>query len=70
MPSLAEIEQHALTLPENQRAKLAAALLDSLPALLHDDDEGIAEALRRDAEMDANPSAGMSLEEFRAAFEA
>jgi hypothetical protein len=30
---------------------------------LHDDDDGIAEALNRDAEFDANPSLGMSLEE-------
>ena len=32
-------------------------------AVLHDEDEGIAEALRRDAEFEANPSLGMSLEE-------
>jgi hypothetical protein len=30
---------------------------------LHDEDEGIAEALRRDAEFEANPSLGMTLEE-------
>ena len=29
----------------------------------HDEDEGIAEALLRDAEFEANPSPGMSLEE-------
>jgi hypothetical protein len=42
---------------------LAAHLLGSLPSVLHDEDEGIAEALRRDAEFEANPSLGMSLEE-------
>jgi hypothetical protein len=31
--------------------------------VLHDEDEGIAEALRRDAELDANPLTGMSLEQ-------
>ena len=31
---------------------------------LLDDDEGIAEALRRDAELDFDPSIGLSLEEF------
>ena len=30
---------------------------------MHDEDEGIAEALRRDAEFEADPSLGMSLEE-------
>ena len=29
----------------------------------HDEDEGVAEALRRDAEFEADPSLGMSLEE-------
>lgn len=58
-----------MQLPENERAELAAHLLGSLPAVLHDDDEGVAEALRRDAEMDRDPSVELSLEEFRAAFE-
>lgn len=42
---------------------LAVHLIQSLPSVLHDDDEGIAEALRRDADLDANPSSGMSLEQ-------
>ena len=42
---------------------LAVHLLGSLPLVLHDEDEGIAEALRRNAEFEANPSLGMSLEE-------
>ena len=50
-------------LPETVRAVLAAHLLGSLPSVLHDDDEGLAEALRGDAEFEANPSFGMSLEE-------
>ena len=31
--------------------------------MLHDEDEGIAEALHRDAEFDANPDIGMTLEQ-------
>jgi hypothetical protein len=37
-------------------------LLGSLSPVLHDEDGGIAEALRRDAELDANPPLGISLE--------
>ena len=64
MPSVAELEKFALELPEDQRAVLAVHLLHSLPAPLLDDDEGIAEALRRDTELDSDPSIGLSLEEF------
>jgi len=59
---ITEVEKLALDLPERQRALLATHLLGSLP-VLHDEDEGIAEALRRDAQLDANPSAGLSLEQ-------
>ena len=63
MATIAEIERLALNLPESQRAILAAHLLGSLPSVLHDEDEGIAEALRRDAEFEANVATAMSLEE-------
>ena len=63
MATIAEVEKLALNLPESQRAILAAHMLGSLPSVLHDEDEGIAEALRRDAELDANPLAGISLEQ-------
>ena len=63
MATVAEVEKLALDLPETERAVLAAHLLGSLPSVLHDEDEGIAEALRRDAEFEANPSLGMTLEE-------
>ena len=63
MATIAEVEKLALDLPETERAALAAQLLGSLPSVLHDEDEGIAEALRRDAEFEANPSLGMTLEE-------
>ncbi len=61
--TITEVEKLALDLPENQRAVLAAHLLGSLPAVLHDDDEGIAEALRRDAEFGADASSAISLKE-------
>jgi hypothetical protein len=61
--TIADVEKLALGLPENQRAILAAHLLRSLPSVLHDEDGGIAEALRRDGELDANPLAGISLEQ-------
>jgi putative addiction module component (TIGR02574 family) len=63
MATIAEIEKLAQDLSENERAVLAAHLLGSLPPVLQDDDDGIAEALRRDAELEANSAAGVSLEE-------
>ena len=64
MVTLAEIETLAFGLPESDRAKLAADLLDSLPGVLDDDDDGLAEALRRSEEMDRDPSASLTHEEF------
>ena len=61
--TIAEVEKLALNLPENQRAVLAAHLLGSLPSVLHNEDEGIAEALRRDAELRADTSSAISLNE-------
>ncbi len=61
MATILEVEKLALDLPERQRATLAANLLESLPPILSDEDEGIAEALRRDAEMDADPGQAISL---------
>jgi len=63
MATIAEIEKLAQDLSENERAVLAAHLLGSLPPVLHDEDEGIAEALRRDADLEANPSGGLTLEQ-------
>ena len=63
MVTIIEVEKLAFDLPEDQRAMLAAHLLGSLSSVLHDEDEGIAEALQRDAEMDTDPSLGISLEQ-------
>lgn len=43
------------------KAGSASNLLESLPGVLSDDDEGIAEALRRDVELEANPDRAISL---------
>jgi putative addiction module component (TIGR02574 family) len=64
MPTLQELEPQALALTQHERAELAASLLSSLPPILNDEDEGVAEALRREAEIDADPSAAISLAEF------
>ena len=63
MATIIEIEKLALDLPERQRATLAANLLDSLPAILSEKDEGILEALRRNAEIEAYPDQAISFEQ-------
>ena len=61
MASIVEIEKLALELPEQERATLAANLLESLPGILSDEDEGLTEAMRRDAEIDAGAAQTISL---------
>ena len=61
MATIFEVEELALNLPEQERAKLAADLLDSLPGVLSDEDEGVAEALRRDAEIESDPKQVITL---------
>jgi hypothetical protein len=63
MATIAEIEKLALDLPENHRAILASHLLDSLEPVLHDEDDGLAEALTRDGEFESGDTVGMSLEQ-------
>ena len=63
MATIAEVERLAFGLPDSERALLAAHLRRSLPSVLHEDDEGVAEALRRDAELDADPNIGITLEQ-------
>ena len=67
MNHLDEIEEKALDLNESDRAQLASRLLSSLPAVLSEDDEGLAEATRRDQELESDPSIGMTTEQLRAA---
>jgi putative addiction module component (TIGR02574 family) len=63
MATIAEAEKLAFDLPAPERAVLASHLLRSLLPVLEDEDKGIAEALRRDAEVDSNPETGISLEQ-------
>lgn len=63
MSTIFEVEKLALDLTEQERATLAANLLNSLPGILSDEDEGIADALRRDAEIETDPAQAISLAE-------
>ena len=63
MSTIVEVQELALGLPEKERATLASNLLNSLPGILSDEDEGIAEALRRDADIEADPTKTISLAE-------
>lgn len=62
MSVINEIEKQALSLPEQDRARLADRLIASLPENFIDEDE-IEEALRRDREMDDDPSKIITLEQ-------
>lgn len=68
MSVIAEAEKLALSLSVNERAKLADSLLMSLPDDFIDEDE-LEEALRRDREMDEDPTKVISHEEFFKFFE-
>ena len=62
--SVAEIEALALEMSQSDRAHLASRLLRSLPPpSFENDDDLVAEAERRDREMDKDPSRGMSIDE-------
>jgi hypothetical protein len=63
MSTIVEVEKLALDLPERERAALAANLLESLPGILSDKDEGVVEALRRNAEIEDDPAEAISLPE-------
>jgi putative addiction module component (TIGR02574 family) len=60
-----ELWRHASTLSVAEKAALAADLLESLPPVLDDDDEGVAEARRRDEEMERDPNAAITWEQLR-----
>ena len=62
MSVIAEAEKLALSLPDNERAKLADRLIESLPADFIDEEE-IEEARRRSRDMDEDPSRIISLEQ-------
>jgi hypothetical protein len=62
---LEEVFREAEKLPEGDRAKLAATLLQTLPVALSDEDDGIAEARRRSRELDERPELECSWEEVK-----
>jgi len=62
-----ELESQLLALPERDRADLASLLLSSLPPTWTEDD-GVEEALRREAELEVDSSLGMTLAEFEQEF--
>ena len=68
MSVIAEIEKQALSLPDQERAKLADRLIASLPPDFMYEEE-IEEAERRSREMDEDPSTVLSHEEFFKFFE-
>ena len=63
MVTLDAVEKLALELPESQRAALARRLFHSLPGPFLEEDEGLAEARKRDAELDRYPELALSLQE-------
>ncbi|NWK55155.1 addiction module protein [Verrucomicrobiaceae bacterium N1E253] len=65
MSKALEIYHQVLDLPEDQRASLVADILDTLPASLSDEDEGLAEARRRSKQMDEDPNIGMTWDEIK-----
>lgn len=65
MTRLQQLERDAESLTDAQRAGFAAHLLSTLPVVLADDDEGVAEALRREAEMEAAGDQGISWNELK-----
>lgn len=61
MSIVAEAEKLVFSLSEKDRAELVAKILRSLP--MYGDDGGLAEALRRDREMDENPDSIITMEQ-------
>lgn len=68
MSVIADIEKQALSLPDQDRARLADRLIASLPLDFIDEDE-LEEARRRSREMDEDPSKVLTHEEFFKFFE-
>jgi hypothetical protein len=69
MATIAEIEELALQLPEEERSILVDRIIRTLPAQVDDDDEedyyvDDEEVARRGAEMISDPSSRISHEEF------
>jgi hypothetical protein len=59
------ILQQTAGLTPVERAELAAVLIDGLPPILDDEDGGLAEARRRDEELEKNPIAEITWDQIR-----
>lgn len=66
MSTVSDIIQAALELDRSERATVALSMLDSLPDEAMEPDEILAEALRRDAEIESGQVKELSYEEFLA----
>ena len=64
MSHLEALGQEALSLPDSERANLAAQLLSSLPLVLAEEDGDLAEVRRRNVEFDRDPRPARSRNEF------
>lgn len=63
MSVVAEVEERALSLTAKERGELITKLLRSLPEFPSNEDDGIAEALRRREQLREHPEIAISLEE-------
>lgn len=63
MSVISEVEERALRLTTKERGELITKLLRSLPEFPSDEDDGIAEALRRREQLREHPEIAISLEE-------
>ncbi len=63
MGVVADVEKQALSLTQKERGELIAKLLRSLPVFPGQDEDGLAEAVRRREEMRRDPEIGISLDE-------
>jgi len=69
MSTVAEAEQIAFSLTKTERGELISKLIVSLEPPFDEDDDWVAEAIRRDREMDENPDCVLTHEEFMAGLE-
>ncbi len=65
MTRLQELKRQVMNLTDGERAALASDLLHTLPAVLSDDDEGVAEALRREADLVEDRATGIEWKDLK-----
>lgn len=63
MPTMTQVSKLAMELSEKDRGRLAGKLIASLRSNLADDDDEIAEAVRRQKEWEANPEMLITIEQ-------